>query len=92
MNGAAWTQEETRRALELRNQGWTYSRIGRSLGRTAQAVHTRLGREGYEVVTTKTTRRPCLCCGKDFNSAGAHNRLCSDCRRKDDGGNMWRYA
>lgn len=92
MNGETWTQEETRRALALRNQGWNYARIGRSLGRTAPAVRARLGREGYEVVTAKTTRRPCLCCGKDFNSAGAHNRLCSGCRSRPDPGDAMRYA
>jgi hypothetical protein len=26
------------------------------------------------------TKRPCLCCRRDFLSAGAHNRLCNDCR------------
>jgi hypothetical protein len=26
-------------------------------------------------------RRPCMCCGKPFDSAGAHNRLCNTCRR-----------
>lgn len=29
--------------------------------------------------------RPCLCCGGAFLSAGAHNRLCDDCRRQDGG-------
>lgn len=27
-----------------------------------------------------TRRRPCMCCGDDFNSEGIHNRLCSTCR------------
>ena len=29
-----------------------------------------------------TTRRPCLCCRKDFGSEGPGNRLCIDCRLK----------
>ena len=27
------------------------------------------------------TQRPCMCCGKTFESAGKHNRLCSNCGR-----------
>lgn len=92
MNGAAWTHEDTSRALALRGKGWTYSRIGKLLNRTAQSVQMRLVREGHEVTPAKTTRRACLCFRKPFNSAGAHNRLCADCRRKEDGGDMWRYA
>ncbi len=26
--------------------------------------------------------RPCLCCGKQFLSAGWGNRLCNDCKRR----------
>ncbi len=26
--------------------------------------------------------RPCLCCGRQFNSDGPHNRLCGSCRLK----------
>ena len=29
--------------------------------------------------------RPCLCCGQTFPSEGAHNRMCTDCRRLDMG-------
>ncbi len=25
--------------------------------------------------------RPCLTCGTDFESEGAHNRMCAECRR-----------
>lgn len=27
--------------------------------------------------------RKCLCCGRKFQSEGAHNRLCNGCRTKD---------
>lgn len=33
-------------------------------------------------------KRPCLCCTKIFWSEGAHNRLCSNCK-KDEGGSDW---
>ena len=26
------------------------------------------------------TARPCMCCRKTFDSAGAHNRLCGPCK------------
>lgn len=29
---------------------------------------------------TKVITRPCLRCGKDFQSKGIHNRMCGDCR------------
>lgn len=32
--------------------------------------------------------RPCLCCGTVFQSDGIHNRLCTSCRARDDGGSM----
>lgn len=28
--------------------------------------------------------RKCLCCGRQFNSEGIHNRLCDPCRRTPD--------
>jgi hypothetical protein len=31
------------------------------------------------------TRRPCMCCGKEFSSAGKHNRLCDYCRTLEGG-------
>lgn len=27
------------------------------------------------------TRRQCMCCKKEFFSAGSHNRLCEQCKR-----------
>lgn len=31
------------------------------------------------------TRRPCLCCGRPFWSAGAHNRICGACKDRARG-------
>ena len=33
----------------------------------------------------ETTTRNCMCCGAEFDSQGPHNRLCSPCRKQDDG-------
>lgn len=30
-----------------------------------------------------TRERPCMCCGKVFESEGIHNRLCNYCRTHD---------
>lgn len=27
------------------------------------------------------TKRACMCCGREFFSAGSHNRLCEQCKR-----------
>ena len=34
----------------------------------------------------KVGPRACLCCGQTFESAGLHNRLCTSCRSRGDGG------
>lgn len=33
----------------------------------------------------RKTVRPCLCCRREFQSEGIHNRLCDVCRRAGDG-------
>ena len=42
--------------------------------------------QGFHSVTSRVQikggPRPCMCCGKPFNSAGSHNRLCPTCGRK----------
>jgi tRNA(Ile2) C34 agmatinyltransferase TiaS len=35
---------------------------------------------------SKWKMRKCLRCGDDFNSEGAHNRMCHPCRQRDSGG------
>lgn len=32
----------------------------------------------------QTTPRPCMCCGQKFGSEGKHNRLCGNCRRREN--------
>jgi hypothetical protein len=32
---------------------------------------------------SKRMKRPCLCCGQEFQSEGIHNRLCDPCRQRD---------
>ncbi|HGG04494.1 MAG TPA: hypothetical protein ENK28_03465 [Aliiroseovarius sp.] len=33
----------------------------------------------------KARPRNCLCCGAEFTSEGAHNRMCMDCRKQTEG-------
>lgn len=63
------------------------SRPGRAV--SYQQVNARLRNLAQ---AQRSTRRPCLCCGKVFLSAGPHNRLCSPCRHRPDAGDLWRYA
>lgn len=36
--------------------------------------------------------RPCLCCGREFDSAGIHNRMCNPCRGRADPLDRYGYA
>jgi len=35
-------------------------------------------------VWTGASSRPCLCCRKTFASAGAHERICRDCKESEE--------
>ncbi|OJY35783.1 MAG: hypothetical protein BGP11_16030 [Rhodobacterales bacterium 65-51] len=32
--------------------------------------------------------RPCMCCGRNFDSEGIHNRLCAHCRNRGDAASL----
>jgi len=36
--------------------------------------------------------RPCLCCGREFDSEGIHNRMCTPCRGRADPLDRYGYA
>lgn len=36
--------------------------------------------------------RPCLCCGREFESQGIHNRMCAPCRGRADPLDRYGYA
>lgn len=42
--------------------------------------------------THKIGERPCMCCGRLFESEGIHNRLCSSCRGRSDAPSSYGYA
>lgn len=51
-----------------------FRQIARRACAALQAEADRLAKRGP---------RPCLCCGREFASAGIHNRLCGQCRGGD---------
>ena len=85
MTPTTWTPEEDRIALRLRDAGKTLGQIASVLDRSERSVAYRLLKLADQLakLKNKPKLRPCLCCGKKFTSAGPHNRLCLDCRRKD---------
>lgn len=70
--------------------------VGLPNGRRSPPFASRRGAEVWlernldQVGLTKAKRGPraCLGCGKTFESEGIHNRMCSCCRSRDDGGSM----
>lgn len=40
-------------------------------------------RAGIVYMRADARTRPCLRCGRDFDSEGNHNRLCDNCRSRD---------
>lgn len=85
MMPTTWTPEEDQTALRMRGEEKTISAISHELNRTWSSVECRLRKLDKAEAKRKAAPkvRPCLCCNNNFLSAGPHNRLCLDCRRKD---------
>ena len=64
----------------LRAAGATIREIAQLTGLSSSAVHKQLASE--QARRKGTTERACMCCGKAFQSEGAHNRLCGACRNR----------
>lgn len=92
--GRAWNPEDDARLIALLAQGATQAAIAVALGRVRSSIGSRLyllgvRKKSAAVRPAPTFRRkpwrrqrPCLCCGKEFASAGPGNRLCGLCRSK----------
>jgi hypothetical protein len=58
--------------------------------REAQTKAEKLDEEAdREARFGKARRRPCMCCGREFQSDGIHNRLCGYCARVDHAPAVW---
>lgn len=53
----------------------------------------RRARAAAHMPSAAITVRPCMCCGKSFDSTGHHHRMCANCRVKDGASHEeWRVA
>jgi hypothetical protein len=48
-----------------------------------KAGMSRDARQAEADARAKRGERPCLCCGRTFQSEGIHNRMCDLCRHRD---------
>lgn len=96
--GRAWGPEEDARLIALLAQGATHDAIAADLGRVRSSIGSRLyllglrrNKRSHPAAALDTAQfnarqgrciRPCLCCRKEFPSAGPGNRLCGICRTK----------
>lgn len=87
-----WNADELRLVRDLWLAGATLSAIAARLGRTPEAVRSRVRRlclaprrsRRGAVAAAAGQARTCLCCAGRFLSQGPHNRLCDPCRARGD--------
>lgn len=83
--GKPFSATERAAVIERKTAGAGYAEIAEQLGRPKGSIetvwhrHLSLGKRGEKTIT----QRPCMCCAKTFSSEGPHNRLCGNCRSKD---------
>lgn len=81
-----WTPAQDKSLLALRAAGNNIAQLATALGRGKGSISSRLqdlGMGSPPAPAPTAKARPCLCCGKRFNSTGPGNRLCQKCRHKD---------
>lgn len=87
----SWTPEKVALLRELCSRRLPWKVVGEKLGVSDKAAAAKASREGFVTpaprrhgasprYVKKVSRRHCLCCRKEFWSAGPHNRLCDRCR------------
>lgn len=79
--GRGWTTKEETILRDMRSSGKTTTEIAKHLGCKVQRVKDKLKQWRTEPLTVGEGHpRGCLCCGKQFLSAGSGNRLCGYCK------------
>lgn len=77
-----WSSIEDGMLQQLTADGLSPCAIANRLGRQQSSVYRRLQSLGF-ANASKTQKRNCMCCKREFNSVGPHNRLCNKCRTKE---------
>ena len=71
---------------DLVDEGWLVIHQQGGGGRPSSTSVTEAGWEaigGRRTVSPQAGKRACLCCGREFESAWAGNRICGGCRKTD---------
>lgn len=75
-----WTAEEDTILATMLARRVHLDQIAATLNRSVEAVTSRRHYRNIYPHRARTGReRPCLCCKKEFDSDGPHNRLCYAC-------------
>lgn len=85
-----WTLDEDARLADLRAKNLSLMDIGVLMGRPHTSIKSRIETLARHAAAPPAPPAPadtrkvrkCLCCGREFNSDGPHNRLCGPCRSK----------
>jgi hypothetical protein len=78
-----WTREDDLKLLDLKAELKPISFIAKALDRPVNGCSRRLHvlfTEGLRDVPQPPHRRPCLDCGREFDSEGIGNRICDLCK------------
>lgn len=85
VRGATLTPEERAERLALikegKEKGMTWAQMGAQLNIAGYSLESWYNRR-TRLDRATLSQRPCMCCRKPFESEGAHNRLCPECRLK----------
>ena len=82
-----WTESEIQELRRKWKAGIAVSRIAASLGRSKGSCNvkaTRLGLPPRSGASGATVMRPCMMCGRQFESYGKFNRICVTCKESDE--------
>lgn len=78
-----YTAEEEQTVRSMQAKGFGTGAIANRLHRSESSIVASLLRLDKRARTGQMQTRRCLCCGNNFKSEGAHNRLCCRCRAKE---------
>jgi hypothetical protein len=77
-----WTERELRQARDWKAAGFSIGDIAGALNRNPTHVQIKWDMDAFSLEIKAKIRKNCLSCRIEFDSEGAHNRLCDGCRLK----------